>query len=83
MRRLPPSRARRKFDGDTYENGFTGLAAWLATFTAILATGAYGACRGARRPRSRPPTPAMEAETSPPRSPHPAPRAAIYATSQL
>jgi len=30
-----------KFDGDTYEQGFAGLAAWAATLGAILLGGAY------------------------------------------
>lgn len=30
-----------KFDGDVYENGLPGLAAWAATLGAILLGGAY------------------------------------------
>ena len=30
-----------KFDGDSYENGLVGLAAWAATLGAILLGGAY------------------------------------------
>jgi len=30
-----------KVDGDLYEPGFTGLAAWLATLSAVLLGGAF------------------------------------------
>ena len=30
-----------KFDGDKYEPGFAGLAAWAATLGAVLLGGAY------------------------------------------
>ena len=33
--------ACRKFDGDRYENGLPGLAAWAATLGAVLLGGAY------------------------------------------